>query len=162
MIDLFTERRAVFSDDRKYRYTLAIQWDKDKPKLNFLMLNPSTADEIKNDPTVERCERRARNLGYGSVSITNLFALRSTDPRALYDAEDPIGELNNIYILNEALVSAMVVCAWGVHGIFMERGETVLTMLRNLSIKPHCLKLSKSGTPCHPLYLPYTATPFEL
>lgn len=159
MIDLFTTRRATFSDDRKYRYTLQIEWDRGKPCINFLMLNPSTADEFANDPTVERCERRARNLGYGMVSITNLFALRSTDPIGLLECDDPIGEYNDIYILDEALCADKVVCAWGMYGIFMGRSKQIMSKLIGVGVKPFCLKTTQKGEPCHPLYLPYTLEP---
>lgn len=159
MIDLFTTRQATFSDDRKYRYTLSIQWDKELPTLNFLMLNPSTADEFANDPTVERCERRARQWGYGRVVITNIFAFRSTDPSGLWKCDNPVGEHNDLYILDEALCADKVICAWGTNGLYMNRASNVMAMLIGHGVKPHYLKLTKDGEPCHPLYLPYTLEP---
>ncbi|MCF6276041.1 MAG: DUF1643 domain-containing protein, partial [Robiginitomaculum sp.] len=84
MTDLFKQdetRTAVFSDCRTWRYRLAQIWDESKEPLYWLMLNPSTADEVKNDPTVERCERRARMWGYGGSVVLNIFSYRATDPK---------------------------------------------------------------------------------
>jgi hypothetical protein len=154
-----TERYASFSKDRIYRYRLALIWDREKPRINFLMLNPSTADEISNDPTVERCERRARMWGYGAVIITNIFAFRSTNPDGLKKTLDPIGTLNDKWIIQEACESQMVVCAWGNHGFLLNRGTRVKFMLMQQKVKPHFLRLAATGQPCHPLYLPYSLEP---
>ena len=67
----------------EYRYALTRVWDPLGPRLSFVMLNPSTATEVQNDPTVERCERRARALGFGGFRVTNIFAWRDTDPRKM-------------------------------------------------------------------------------
>lgn len=85
---------AVYSDCQTYRYALTWQWAPG-PRLLWVMLNPSTASELVNDPTVERCERRARALGFGGFRVVNLFALRATDPRALRLADDPVGPGND-------------------------------------------------------------------
>jgi len=159
MASLFETRTAKFSPNCAYRYSLDISWDVDKKSVNFLMLNPSTADEYKNDPTVERCCRRAKEWGYGSVTITNLFALRSTDPSALYSHPDPEGPSNDAVILRCAKRSDMVVCAWGNHGRFMERSRDVVGLLQSEGVQLHCLKVAKTGEPCHPLYLPYSLKP---
>src|SRR3954469_17706712 len=82
---------ARFSADGLYRYALWRVWDADRGLCNFLMLNPSTADETVNDPTVARCARRARSWGYGGLVVTNLFAFRATDPSGLRAAPDPVG-----------------------------------------------------------------------
>ena len=72
---------AIYSDCERYRYSLTRVWDETGGKVHFVMLNPSTATEVQNDPTVERCERRARALGYGAFRVTNIFAWRDTDPK---------------------------------------------------------------------------------
>ena len=107
MSSLFPESSgATFSPCRRYRYTLWRQWD-ERPPATFIMLNPSTADETANDPTVERCQRRAQAMGYGGVRVANIFALRSTDPRALYTAEDPVGPENDHALLTLARQPAL-------------------------------------------------------
>ena len=82
----------------------------------FLMLNPSTADAIDNDPTVERCLRRALKMGFGGLMVCNTFAYRSTDPEKLYEVEDPVGPENDQIILARARSAGMVICGWGTHG----------------------------------------------
>ena len=82
---------AVYSDCEKYRYSLTRVWDDNGARVTFVMLNPSTATEVQNDPTVERCERRARALGYGGFCVTNIFAWRDTDPRKMRAAAEPVG-----------------------------------------------------------------------
>lgn len=170
-------RGATFSACRKYRYRLWEIWDRSKPIVLYIMLNPSTADEVKNDPTVERCSRRAQKLGYGGFRIANIFALRSTDPKALYGHESPISEpsfeldgvvvadhsyTNDTFIRTQAYGSNLVICGWGEHGNYLGRGANVLSRLRGESIKPHALRMTKSGQPGHPLYIPYSAEPFEV
>lgn len=149
---------ADFSPCRKYRYTLWRIWGK-QPVCMFTMLNPSTADEVKNDPTVERCERRARMWGYGGLFVTNIFALRSTDPKALYDCDDPVGPDNDEAILTCAKKAGLVVCAWGSHGLLNGRGEAVRRLLAS-HVDLHYLKLSvTTGQPGHPLYIGYSVEP---
>jgi hypothetical protein len=161
MPDLFTQSGAEFSKDRRYRYLLWRRWDESLPSLNFIMLNPSTADEMENDPTIERCERRARASGFGELIVTNLFALRSTDPQALYAyGADAIGEENDAVIASQAVRAGMVICAWGTHGAYLGRGKQVVDMLISAGVTLHALIFTAKGEPGHPLYLPYDATPF--
>lgn len=159
--DLFTTSGAEFSPCKRYRYRLWREWDKTKDTIAFCMLNPSTADEVENDPTVERCERRARTWGYGRLEVVNLFALRSTDPAALYEVNvAPIGIDNYATIEEVAKRSKIVVCAWGAHGKLYGVGDNIRTRLALFaSGKAHYLKLNKDGTPAHPLYLPYSLEP---
>jgi hypothetical protein len=150
---------ASFSDCLKYRFTLWRVWDIG-PTVNFLMLNPSTADDVTNDPTVERCERRAKILGFGGLFVTNLFAYRATAPKEMKLQLDPIGVGNDEAIIETASVCEMVVCAWGEHGSHRYRDDEVFRLLRkNHASKLHYLKISKGGTPSHPLYLPYELKP---
>ena len=156
---------ATFSDCMTYRYRLWRRWAANKAKINFLMLNPSTADELKNDATVERCERRARSMGGGELIVTNLFGLRSTDPRALLTVDDPVGPDNDSAIIEVARMADMVVCAWGTHGRYRNRGLWVQAMLNRFHITLHHLGLtrhlgkSQSPQPKHPLYVPYSQKP---
>lgn len=149
---------ARFSPCKNYRYTLWRAWA-DRPHAMFLMLNPSTADEIDNDPTVERCQRRAAMMGYGGLHVANIFAYRSTDPAALYSVHDPVGPENDKAIMDAALNAGIVICAWGTHGKHMNRGEQVLALLRNAGVKPYCLQINADGTPKHPLYVGYEVSP---
>lgn len=150
--DLFGHSGAVFSPCCRWRYRLWRRWG-DGPMINFLMLNPSTADAFANDPTVARCQRRARDWGYGGLHVTNLFAWRATDPAALREAADPVGADNDAYILEVAEESACIVCAWGVHGRYQQRGACVTRSLEQAGIQLYCLQLTASGEPGHPLYL---------
>lgn len=150
---------ATFSECRRYRFTLNRTWDADRPKILFVMLNPSTADELNNDPTVERCQRRAIKWGYGALGVANLFAYRSTSPMALYECEDPVGTGNDDAIVQQARESDMVICAWGSHGALNDRGMHVRKLLTDAGIKLHYLHLNADGTPGHPLYLAYELQP---
>lgn len=150
---------ARFSPCMQYRYSLWRRWDESKPFATFVMLNPSTADEVQNDPTVERCQRRSLAMGFGGLRVANIFALRSTDPQGLYKTDDPIGPENDAAILEAARDSAMVICAWGGHGKHLGRGAQVRSMLLDAGVTPHYLQLNDDGTPKHPLYVAYDIQP---
>ncbi|WP_316858260.1 DUF1643 domain-containing protein [uncultured Cohaesibacter sp.] len=148
-----THSCALYSPCETYRYALTRVWDDSAPKLLFIMLNPSTATELKNDPTIERCERRARALGFGAFRACNLFAYRATDPRTLKCAKDPMGSENLSQILNGARWSDTILCAWGTHGTYMGMGPALKNLLRSEGFLLCHLGLSKEGHPRHPLYL---------
>lgn len=149
--------KAVFSKCHQYRYMLLRKLSEGDKTCMFLMLNPSTADQSKNDPTVERCERYARRWGYDNLVVCNLFALRSTDPKKLYAHPDPVGPNNDKYILEQAKKAQLIICAWGVHGSFKERAFDVLLLLNKLPLR--CLGTTKDGHPRHPLYMRSDAEP---
>lgn len=149
---------AEFSPCQKYRYTLYRWWSEEKDA-TFVMLNPSTADEIDNDPTVERCQRRAKEMGFGGLKVVNIFAYRSTDPEALYDLDDPIGPMNDQKIVEATENAGIVICGWGDHGGLRDRGQQVLELLKSKGIVLHCLEVNLSGEPRHPLYIPYSTLP---
>lgn len=150
---------AIYSDCERYRYSLTRIWDVSGRRVNFVMLNPSTATEVQNDPTVERCERRARTLGYGSFAVTNIFAWRDTDPKAMKAAPDPVGPENDSAISERATWADDVIAAWGTHGTHLSRGDAVKAVLFKLEKPIFHLGLSKAGHPKHPLYLPYVQQP---
>lgn len=127
-----------------------------------MMLNPSTADEAKNDPTVQRCQIRAIQMGFGRLVVANIFALRSTDPSQLYKVADPIGPENNQYIIDAILEADLIVCAWGKHGQLKNRGERVLETVRQAGKTPHALKINSDGSPAHPLYIGYDVKPIPI
>ena len=134
-------------------------WDATKPVATFIMLNPSTADEVENDPTVERCQRRALALGMGGLRVANLFAWRSTDPAALYTQADPIGPDNDAAIVEACRDAGVVICGWGKHGKLLERGDAVAGLLAGQGVTPMCLRVNTDGTPQHPLYVAYAVQP---
>lgn len=149
---------AVYSDCEGYRYLLTRIWAPG-PRALFVMLNPSTATEVQNDPTVERCERRARALGYGAFRVTNIFAWRATDPRNMRAVADPVGPENDAAILGSLKTSDLVICAWGNHGLHQKRGQGVETMLREAGARLHHFGLTGQGHPRHPLYVGYDQQP---
>ena len=150
---------AVYSDCERYRYSLTRVWDAGGKRALFVMLNPSTATEVQNDPTVERCERRARALGFGAFRVTNIFAWRDTDPRAMRRAADPVGPGNDSAILEGADWADRVIAAWGTHGAHLGRGPAVEALLRGTGQPLYHLGLSKAGHPKHPLYIAYARQP---
>ena len=150
---------AIYSDCERYRYSLTRVWDEAGSKVHFVMLNPSTATEIQNDPTVERCERRARALGHGGFRVTNIFAWRDTDPRNMRAAAEPIGEANDETIREGTAWADVTICAWGAHGEHRSRGAEVAKLLREMQADLLHLGLTKAGHPKHPLYIAYTQQP---
>ena len=115
------------------------------------MLNPSTADERRDDPTIRRCVGFARRWGFGGVEIVNLFALRASDPRVLRRAGDPVGAANDRHIARAAARATLVVLAWGACGRLRGRSAEIRARLSRPA--PRCLGLTRSGEPRHPLYL---------
>lgn len=150
---------AVYSDCETYRYSLTRVWDENAARVMFVMLNPSKATEIQNDPTIERCERRARALGFGGFQATNIFAIRATDPRVMRAATDPEGPDNQDAIVAGMDWADMVICAWGTHGEHRGQGPKIETLLRSHGKSLHHLGLSKHGHPKHPLYIAYSQPP---
>jgi hypothetical protein len=131
---------AVYSDCTAYRYLLTREWGPG-PRALFIMLNPSTATEFQNDPTVERCERRARALGFGAF------------------VPDPVGPENDAAILQSVPWADWVICAWGSHGAHLGRGAAIAASLRATGVPLWHLGLTKAGAPKHPLYIGYDVQP---
>ncbi len=150
---------AVYSPCEAYRYELTRVWQPGGGRVLFVMLNPSTATEVQNDPTVERCERRARALGFGAFRVCNIFAFRATDPQVMRAAADPVGPLNDAAILEAAAWAGRIVCAWGTHGAHLDRGARVAGLLRGTGRPLHHLGLTRQGHPRHPLYIGYAHSP---
>ena len=152
-------RDAIISDCGVYRYLLQRSWDVRRQAVCFVMLNPSTADATLDDPTIRRCLGFASDLGFGQLEVVNLFALRATDPRMLRQHPDPTGPENDALISQAARVCQMTICAWGNRGKYKDRDKIVLRLLRDNGAVPFALKLTKSGCPSHPLYLPANLQP---
>lgn len=145
-------RSATWSRCRRYRYALTRWWD-DGPWIGWIMLNPSTADDRKDDPTVRRCMSFSRRWGYGGCHIRNLFAFRSTSPTKLLEHPEPIGARNDRSILELVDRCSVIVAAWGVHGAFRDRGREVARRLAKRGVQLYCLGQTRLGLPRHPLYL---------
>jgi len=150
---------ALYSPCENYRYALTRIWKPEGRRVLFVMLNPSTATEVQNDPTVERCERRARTLGFGGFRVCNIFAWRATDPRNMRAQDDPVGPDNDAAILKGCNWADTVICAWGTHGAHRNRGAKVEHLLRATGRELLHLGLSKAGHPKHPLYIAYAQRP---
>lgn len=142
-------REASFSQCGQYRYALWRQWDRGGPTVLFVGLNPSTADHMRDDPTVRRCIGFARDWGFGRLVVVNLFALRSTSPRALRRAPDPVGPRNDRWIARLAADAELVIAAWGALGNYRDRARLVTSTLSDL----YCLGRTRDGSPRHPLYV---------
>lgn len=153
------ESLAVYSPCERYRYALTRTWDAEGARALFVMLNPSTATEIRNDPTVERCERRARTLGFGAFRVCNIFGWRSTDPRGLRRPDDPVGPGNDDAIRQGCAWATEAICAWGTHGGYLDRGPAVERLMRDTGAPLRHLGLTKGGHPRHPLYIAYARQP---
>jgi hypothetical protein len=154
---------ARFDATGAYRYTLWRSWDLERPRLVFVMLNPSTADAEVNDPTIRRCLGFAQAWGYGALEVVNLFALKTPQPSQLSLAADPVGAECDAAIVQAVEQADCTVIAWGNWGGLYGRDQAVLELLD----RPiYCLGQNQSGQPRHPLYLsrttelwPYLNTP---
>ncbi|USG61820.1 DUF1643 domain-containing protein [Sneathiella marina] len=155
----FAQSGAEFSDCETYRYCLWRRWG-NGAKVTFVMLNPSTADATSNDPTIERCHRRAVDMGFDALDVVNIFAYRATNPKDLKKSKKPVGPLNDMRLLKSAQDADMTICAWGGHGNHNQRHDEIVSLLRQHAIPLYVLSLTANGLPGHPLYLPYSKQPF--
>lgn len=153
---------AVFSPDRAYRYELTRRWGLG-PRLLWICLNPSTADAMTDDPTVRRIRAFTRRFSpsSGGLRIVNLYALRATDPAALWRHNNPIGPAGDDMLHGAALASARndmpVIAAWGTHGARNDRGVRVAAELAAAGVRLLCLGTTKDGHPRHPRHPLYLA-----
>ncbi len=150
--NLVERRSATFDATRTYRYALERRWSETAPAV-FVMLNPSAADAFADDPTIRRCTAFARREGCGGLVVVNLYALRATDPRALYKHAEPVGPENDDILYEAQFQGGPVIAAWGVHGALNSRGVIVAELLLRAS-DLMCLGLTKGGHPRHPLFVP--------
>lgn len=148
------ERRAQMSDDGVYRYTLSRLWAPERGKITWIMLNPSTADAMKDDPTIRRCVKFTEAFGAGGMVVVNLCALRATDPDELLKAEDPSGPDNGEWVCRAVHQADKVIAAWGALSRQLTRwSKIVLDLMKEDDIKLWCLGTTKDGQPRHPLYV---------
>jgi hypothetical protein len=154
---------ALFSPCGRYRYSLTRRWGAG-PTVVFVMLNPSTANETQDDPTIARCRNFAAAWDFGALEVVNLFAWRATDPRDLRRASEPAGP-DNRRIRDRALRRAdRIVLAWGNHGAWQDAGPRLLSELlrRGDGSRLAALGWTKPGHPRHVLYLPRTLCPMPI
>lgn len=143
----------MFSPCRTWRYVLTRRWG-EGPALAVIGLNPSTADEQTDDPTIRRCVGLARRWSYGALVMLNLFAYRATDPADMQRAPNPIGPDNDRHIAEQTRAAGMVLAAWGVHGEWGQRAVHVQVMLgATYGVPLHALGWTRAGHPRHPLYV---------
>ena len=169
------KRDAKFSEDRKYRYVLDRRVGESDKLVTFIMLNPSTADEVENDPTIRKCISFAREWGYGRLSVVNLFAYKSPKPRdlATIKGKDLDGGSRNDKAISEAVeMTDKLVCAWGSGSslpaafkreVLKPRVQKVLAIIKNQRKKPYTIseKLTEENQPQHPrsLHFPEDTRP---
>jgi hypothetical protein len=155
-VPIWVRSSVVFGGQNdEYRYRLVRVWDPPLPILLFVMMNPSTADPLYDDPTVAKCRRYAEDWGYGTLLVGNTFAYRATDQSRLMKVSDPIGPENDTHLVEMANSASMVVFAYGKpHRSLQSRGPAVARLLSREGTCPlHVLQLCADGTPSHPLYL---------
>lgn len=160
------DSHVLFSDCQQYRFVLIRDYGElmDNKMLNFIMLNPSTADAYHNDPTIARCEKRCLSLKYRYLCITNLFAYRATDPKHMinhYKTNGGFKDKNNHHIIQCAKKADLVICGWGRHGKHNDRGAITKSLLKMNKIQAMALRINGDGTPAHPLYLPDELSPMK-
>ena len=164
------ERSAIIDETGQYRYQLVREWEPADPRVLWIMLNPSTADGTEDDPTIRRCVGFAKAWGFGSIEVVNLFAFRATEPDDLMAllryGGDAIGPENDDHILEAAEACGIIIGAWGAHksagawDLADGRAASVCRLLSRRDI--NCLRITASGHPSHPLYLPGNLTPIPL
>lgn len=148
--------RAVFSEDRTYRYVLHRRWGRASRIALFVMLNPSTADEDSDDPTIRKCMGFAERWGFEGLTVVNLFAFRTAYPRELRLEHDPIGPDNDKWIQDLASSElATVIVAWGRWGAEYERRVRDVVRLLGRRRPVECIGTVAGGHPRHPLMAPY-------
>ena len=154
------ERSCHFSTCRRYRYELRIIWDRSLKPQMFIGLNPSTADETNDDPTIRRCIDFSKRWGAGGLVMTNLFAYRATNPLVmLHFPGDPIGEENTLGHLRAIADGCLErpIAAWGNNALKWKKGRRVEEVRKGWPLD--CLRATKEGQPEHPLYLPSRLRP---
>lgn len=164
---VYIEATASFDSTRTYRYTLLRRWA-EGPSVLWVMLNPSTADEERLDPTLRRCLQFTRSWGmympsrsvvrrdalaavpFGAFEACNLYAFRSTKPKGLWRAADPVGPNNDAAIQSAAKRASLVIVGWGTNAK-PERERRVAQILSDVGVVPHALGTCSNGAPLHPL-----------
>ena len=156
-------RSAEISPCGQYRYLLTRSRMFGAGACTFIMLNPSTADGLVDDPTIRRCLGFIEDWGYRQLRVVNLFSWRATYPRDMLKQMDPVGPNGNRWIMDACSDANLIVCAWGANSAraVRARGDYVRSMLVSAGVKLHHLGLSTDGFPRHPLFLERSTKPEE-
>ncbi|WP_306324146.1 MULTISPECIES: DUF1643 domain-containing protein [unclassified Streptomyces] len=146
---------AALSPCGEYRYRLDRVWNEDAAPMVWVMLNPSTADHVENDPTIRRCTAFAKAAGHGGITVVNLFALRSKNPAHLRGHADPVGPLNEAALVHATNEADRIVAAWGdvTRPERAQQARAVVALLASRGRSLECLGLTGKGHPRHPLYV---------
>lgn len=152
------DRTAIFDETGCYRYWLGRRWQDVGDTVAFIMLNPSTADAMQDDPTLRACIQFAQRWEYAGLSVVNLFGYRTPHPNVLKMAADPVGLENDEYLMRAVDEAEKVVLGWGNFGGWLERDRTVLDLIKLHANKVYCLQRNQSGQPRHPLYIRRTVS----
>ena len=157
-MDLFNQENngAIFSYCKKYRYVLWRIWDKSKPYVMFIGLNPSTANETSDDPTIRRVKKFAFDWGYGGIYMMNLFAFVTPYPEKLEVCEDPIGE-NDKWLNIIAVKCDKIIFAWGSFKEAQKRAKQIMERFSG-----YALIINNDGSPRHPLYVNANTEPVPI
>jgi hypothetical protein len=156
----YIENDAVISACGRYRYLLRRTWNAASPRALYVMLNPSTADALQDDPTIRSCVRLAAGLGYGSLEVVNVFAYRATKPDALLSAADPVGLQNETHVRAALARCDVPILAWGAWPPARAASIYVRNAIRASRPAAFCFGKTASGAPKHPLYIK-SGTPLE-
>lgn len=148
---LESEHGAIFSKDRKKRYLLWRRFASGNRFVNFIMLNPSEADESYNDPTITRCIQFAKDWNFDGLIVSNLFSICTPYPKNISKHDKNLSALNKQYITFAVEHSEQTICAWGNHGSINKRSKKFKELLKNHEL--YCLDMNKNGEPKHPLYI---------
>lgn len=157
---------ATFDSTRRYRYLLTRLWDEARPRVAWIMLNPSSANADRDDPTIRRVVGLSRDWGFGGIDVVNLFALQTHRPERLREEPDPVGPRNDETIIAAVADCSDVIAAWGDHGVVVNPATGVARceeVRRLVGVTPlRCLGTTAKGQPRHPLYSKAGTVPVSL
>ena len=145
---------CIYSRDLYYRYLLRRTWDDTLPTMQAIGINPPDADKVSLDPTLNRLTERAIAMKCGSLVLLNLFAIRSTQPRLITKASNPVGPHNEYFFREHLDRRREILVMWGAYGTHQRRGLTVAHRLHKRGMKLKCLGIGIHWQPYHILYLP--------
>lgn len=132
----------------------------------FILHNPSKAGHVENDPTASRGIGFANAMGASDLVFVNAATGIATDADDLAAMDDPVGPMADeaLRVAAEFCLSrgGILVAAWGApkgkaatRRLMARRFAEILA----LGLPLHALRITASGHPEHPLYLPGSLRP---